>query len=148
MQVYLAAKYPRRDELRGYRKVLDTNGIGVTSRWLDEQEPLDGNMGKREDSWYEETAAVDIEDVGRADAVVFFAEDPTIGIPRGGRHFEMGYGWALGKEIFVVGPKENVFHHLPHVYHFSSFEELVKSLTEINGNQYECSLHCGTESGR
>lgn len=126
MKVYLAARYDRRDELRVYRDKLESLGVTVTSRWLDEQEPLDGNMTHRPEDWYRHTAYVDLEDVARASALIFFSEDPNIGIRRGGRHVEFGYAKALGKPIFCIGFKENVFHYTDRVYHFKSFDEFVE----------------------
>jgi hypothetical protein len=127
MKVYLAAQYRRRDELAGYRTILERLGIEVTSRWLNERNPLDTKMGDDPDAFYVETATIDLEDIDRADALVFFAEDPLVGVPRGGRHFEHGYGFAKGKAIFVVGPKENVFHYIGRNYHFPTFEEFVET---------------------
>ena len=40
MLVYLAAQYPRRDEMRHIAGLLRENNIGVTSRWLLETAPL------------------------------------------------------------------------------------------------------------
>ena len=129
MKVYLAAQYARRDELREYRTQLETLGIHVTSRWLDENEPLDGSMTHKEDAWYTHTALIDLEDINRADAMVFFSEDPLMGIPRGGRHVEFGYAIAKIKPIHVVGPRENVFHYIGfhHVRHYKSLDEFIEA---------------------
>lgn len=127
MKVYLASQYNRRDELRKYRDQLVTIGVEVTSRWLDETEPLDGHLTHRDASWYSHTATVDLEDVDVADIIVFFSEDPLKGVPRGGRHVEFGYAIARNKSIYTVGVKENVFHYLPNVYHFDTFEQLLEA---------------------
>jgi nucleoside 2-deoxyribosyltransferase len=134
VKVYLASQYARRDELCEHRAVLEPLGIEVTSRWLDEQEPLTGHMGDKPDAWYVHTANVDLEDVDRADAVIFFSENPRVGIPRGGRHVEFGYALGTKKPIYVVGPKENVFHYIEHVYHFETlaqFIEMFKMYIEV-----------------
>jgi len=131
MRAYLAAKYARRDELRGYIPQLNEAGIEVTSRWLQETAALDGNMGDHSELFYMETAVVDIDDIDSADFVIFFSEDPLVGVPRGGRHVEFGYAVGTNKSIAVIGPKENVFHYLPRTYanliHFENLEELVES---------------------
>lgn len=129
MKVYLAARYARRNELREYRTQLEALGIHVTSRWLDENEPLDGNMTHKEDTWYTHTAFVDLEDIDYADAIIFFAEDPLIGWVRGGRHVEFGYAIAKFKLIHIIGPKENVFHHLTMPYrirHYNNIDEFIE----------------------
>lgn len=135
MKVYLAAQYARRNELRKYAALFEKAGIGVTSRWLEETNPLNTQMGDDTAEFYRETAKIDLEDLGAADAVVFFAEDPKVGIPRGGRHVEFGYALGLSKPIFVVGPKENVFHYLQPeagrkalITHYESVEHVIAEL--------------------
>ncbi len=134
MKVYLAARYSRRDELREYRKTLEEAGIEITSRWLDEKEPLDSQMGQHSDAFYVETATIDIKDIDRAEVVLFFAEDPLVGWPRGGRHVEFGYALGTRKSIAVIGPKENVFHYLrkgANIFHFRSVEHFRDSYLNI-----------------
>lgn len=111
MKTYIAGRYSRRDEFRLYANLLGQRGITVTSRWLNEDKPLDGQMGQESAEWYAETANIDLQDIDYADSVLFFAEDPLVGTPRGGRHVEFGYALARGKFIDVIGPAENVFHY-------------------------------------
>ena len=127
LKAYLAAQYARRDELRSYRDKLEKIGIQVASRWLDEKEPLNSQMGQHTTEFYIETATIDLEDVDKADIVIFFSENPLVGIPRGGRHVEFGYALAKNKPVHVVGPKENVFHYIDGVYHYDNLDELIKS---------------------
>jgi nucleoside 2-deoxyribosyltransferase len=137
IRTYLAAQYARRDELREYVATLANIGIEVTSRWLDEKGSLDGNMDDKNEEFYIETSNIDIADIDRADMMIFFAEDPTVGIKRGGRHVEFGYAWAMHKPIAIIGPKENVFHYLEGVEHFDSLEEFInewnKNFAGISG---------------
>ncbi len=136
LKVYLAARYNRRDEMRERRKDLHAVGIQVTSRWLDEKSDTNVDMGEESDSFYVTTAAVDLADIERADIFILFSENPLEGFKRGGRHVEYGYALKAGKPIYVVGPKENVFHYSPNVAHFSTFEELSK---DLNRHQAELS---------
>jgi hypothetical protein len=110
--VYLAAQFARRDELASYIPAFEAAGLRVTSRWLKQMTPLDGLAARHTPDENRIFADVDISDVDIADGFVFFAEDPLIGIPRGGRHVEFGWALARGKEIAVIGPRENVFHWL------------------------------------
>lgn len=123
---YLAARYARRNELREYREILQQHGAIVTSNWLNETSPLDGNLNNEKEEFYVHTANVDLQDIDAADALVFFSEDPLVGVPRGGRHFEMGYAHAKGKSVYVIGVKENVFHYRARVYHYDTFEKFLK----------------------
>ena len=118
MKIYIAGQYWRRDELKGLALKLEAMGIEVTSRWLNEKEPLDGGMNHKPGAWYRETAIVDLEDIDRADGILLFSEDPNEGVPRGGRHVEFGYAIGTNKALHVIGPWENIFHFLPAVKHY------------------------------
>lgn len=134
MKAYLAAQYARRDELREHLTALTPLGIEVTSRWLEEKEPLNSHMGDKDDNWYIETANVDLDDIDRADAVIFFSENPRVGVPRGGRHVEFGYALGTNKPIYVIGPKENVFHYIDRVYHFETLEQFIENYNKFSGD--------------
>ena len=133
MRVYIAGRYSRRDEFRKVADVLRARGTVVTSRWLEETAALDGIITKIEPDKLAAIAHVDMDDIDAADAVLFFAEDPLVGTPRGGRHVEFGYALARGKFINVIGPRENVFHYSGGmIEHFTSFEDyLAKWTTEV-----------------
>lgn len=123
MVVYLAGQYARRDEFRGYVDELAKHGVTVNSRWLQEQEPLNSNMGDHSVEFYKKTSTIDLEDIDNADAILFFSEDPTVGVVRGGRHVEFGYALGKGIPIYVVGFYENVFHYHKNVKHFGSLDK-------------------------
>ena len=124
-KLYLAARYSRRNEMRSLASTLRCNGFAVTSRWLTEDDPLDHKLGDQTPMFYTETARIDLEDIDNADTILFFAEDPLVGTPRGGRHVEFGYAIASGKRLCVVGGAENIFHYLPRVEHFNSIESFI-----------------------
>ncbi len=63
-----------------------------------------------------------------ADAVVSLMELPRNN-GRGGRHVEFGYALGLGKLMFIIGPRETVFHHLDEVRHFDTSEEFLAHTT-------------------
>jgi nucleoside 2-deoxyribosyltransferase len=106
-------------------RVLEHNGMTVTSRWLDEMIPASSQLHDVTPAFCRETAIADLEDIRKSDTMVFFSEDPTIGTPRGGRHFEMGYAAGLGKRLVVIGGPENIFHYLPEVIHYSSLGDFI-----------------------
>lgn len=121
-KVYIAARYSRRDEMRAVARLLYDVGIACTSRWLTENEPLDHKLGDQLPFFYAETAKVDLEDIDKAETLLFFAENPHIGTPRGGRHVEFGYALAKGKRLVCIGGAENIFGFLPQVIHFPTVE--------------------------
>jgi nucleoside 2-deoxyribosyltransferase len=129
-KVYLAARYSRRLELCGYRAQLESIGFVVTSRWLNGAHQIDhdgkpiGDHGEKlfEEGTCESADAMrarfvteDVTDVKRADIVIAFTEEPRSGHSRGGRHVELGLAIAWNKDIYVVGPCENLFCYLPQI---------------------------------
>ena len=125
IQIYLASRYGRRDELIKYRNDLIDMGFHITSRWL---------MG---DPGVEESATVadkhrwakeDWEDLQEASIFLTFTEPPESTASRGGRHVEFGAALGFEKRCMVVGPRENVFHCLPQVEVFETWEKCVALL--------------------
>jgi hypothetical protein len=125
MKIYLAANYSRHPEMREYRKILESRGFKVTSRWINgEHEVLEGqshemNVRFAQDDW---------DDLEASNLVIWFSSEGKENRGRGGRHVEFGLALAWGIQIFVVGRKENVFHWLSKVKHFENLEDAIKDL--------------------
>ncbi len=141
--VYLAARFSRRRELRGYRDGdLARLGIRVTSRWLDGHHQIDDEGRPVSDTgrllypgqpgnaafWRQQFAADDYIDTMKAQALIAFTEVPRSTNSRGGRHVELGIALGAGKPIYIVGPRENVFCYLDHVRQFDTWADLVTHL--------------------
>jgi len=117
VRIYLAARYSRNAEMRELAAYIRARGDEVTSRWIDGSHEV-GDVATDGDR--QRLAQEDWDDLFRADAVICFSETPRSNNSRGGRHVEFGIALALRKPIYVVGPKENVFHYMPAVTHFPS----------------------------
>jgi hypothetical protein len=117
MRVYLAARYSRKDEMEGYKDVLQREGIEVVSRWHDQSHVLDPVKA----------ADIDLVDLSTSDVLVAFAEEARGG-SRGGRHVEFGFALASGMGIILVGEPEHVFHHLEEVHRATDIGEVVMKL--------------------
>jgi nucleoside 2-deoxyribosyltransferase len=139
LKVYLAGMFFTKELRKAQAQELRDSGIEVTSRWIDETVPHTVTMKDIPDKYHEETAQADLEDIDNADILIAFvptdSELTQVSVAtaaRGGRHVEMGYALGSNKPIFVVGPKENVFHHLPcGITHFDSFSALKRYLTSL-----------------
>lgn len=124
MKVYLAARYSRYPEMQGYAAQLTECGHEVTARWILGDHELRADGQSDADEWAVRWAQEDWDDLVAADVVISFTEGPTNvpGRARGGRHVEFGAALALRKRVIVVGYRENVFHHLPHVEFAADWE--------------------------
>jgi hypothetical protein len=116
-KLYLAGRYQTKDILADIAEALRNKGHHVTSSWLNQ---IDTNM--------EEAATRDMQDVREADYLVSFTEKSEVGYNTGGRHAEFGAAWVWGKKLLLVGPRENIFHHLPGVVQLNSVVELLEYL--------------------
>lgn len=106
MRVYLAGRYDRRVELLGYSRTLRHPNV-CTARWL-----TGAHEGATDAETLRRCAEEDLEDIEGSDLMVAFTEDPSVGFTSGGRHVEVGYAFGIGVPVVVVGPIENVFHHI------------------------------------
>lgn len=127
-RIYLASRYSRNAEMRGYRDVLQALGHEVTSRWIDQHggnllESLVAGQLNADPEGCSKYAAIDVDDLTRADTVVSFTSAEGGG--KGGRHIEFGLALGLGKHLVIVGPRENVFHTLPQVEWHPDWPHLV-----------------------
>lgn len=124
--IYLAASWSRRREIQLVAVKLVQREFKVTSGWLYREIAP------------ESAALMDLEDVGRADTLVRFSDAGVVlpadsltvhfSLATGARHFEMGYAYATGKRMIVVGGRQNIFDSLPYIEHVKDEEELWKIL--------------------
>jgi len=128
-RLYLAAAYPRRDEIKAYADALKADGYAINSSWLYETAPVDIQLTDLTPGENCELAVRCWNEIRYSDAFVCFTEPPRLaelansGRYRGGRHVELGL--AIGilalHRVAVIGPSETVFHHVaPH--HYADFE--------------------------
>lgn len=141
MKIYIAAKYNRRldADVIEFRKALEAAGHFITAQWLDNAEESKG---------LKQAAIMDVSDVDSADALIFVGEPRGSKNRGGGRWFEFGLAYGLGKMCYAVLPDplppesaenfeyeldgkrrdESVFTHLPRVRRFNSFGELLADI--------------------
>jgi nucleoside 2-deoxyribosyltransferase len=131
--VYMAAQYPRREELKAYAAEARREGFEITARWLDETHSPNVKMTEVPERELKDIALQDRVDIERSDVMIFFAENQFAQPPRGGRHVEFGMALAMGKRIIVVGEPENVFHHLPGVFHAPDWNFAFGMLKALHG---------------
>jgi hypothetical protein len=121
MKIYLAARYDRRWQMLGVASALERAGHEVTSRWIEGGQCEDPAVIPAVEALF---------DLGRADCLVAFTEEPPI-FPvasSGERHVEFGIALAAGKRLCIVGPRETVFHHLLSAERYATVADLLAAL--------------------
>lgn len=121
MRIYLASRYGRLEEMAGYARLLQEDGHEITSTWV---------WGNEEGLSNEDIADLDYTDVERSNLVVGFTDPYGSSNTGGARHFELGLGVAFGAATYIVGPREIVFHHLPEIEQFDTFDEFRKEVLQ------------------
>jgi nucleoside 2-deoxyribosyltransferase len=128
MKFYLAAGFSRKEEIAAKSCQLVSVGIGVTSTWPAENIDPKHTLNDLSDEYLRLHGEKDIKEIDEADGVILFTQEPTKPFVRGGRMHEFGYAHGLCKRLIVCGPRENIFHYLPEVEVFSTWEELLSRL--------------------
>ena len=127
MRISLAARFGRWPEMICRARDLNRLGHDVTSRWHQGiAKPAHPRDRALLSSDLCRIAQEDLKDIDRAEGVILFTEFGKHFA--GGRHVEAGYALALAKRLFIVGPRENVFYHLPQVVQASTWQELLTTL--------------------
>ena len=118
MKVYLAAPFADRPKMEVIADALKPKGFEIVSRWV-----YGGETGLTR----QQIAVLDLADVEIADVVVSFTFPRGTLSTGGGRHVEFGYALARGKQLVLIGERENVFHHFPNVSAFPTVEAWLAS---------------------
>jgi nucleoside 2-deoxyribosyltransferase len=118
MRFYLAARYPRKEEMQEVAKLLtDKLGWTCASSWV-----FNSEVGKRRN----EIACLDLDDLEHeSDVLILFSYKRGTPKPGGGRWVEFGYALALNKPCIVIGNYENVFCHHPRVKVYPTIEDFI-----------------------
>lgn len=99
MKLYIASRFRNKDFIRNTIRVLPSR-YEVVSTWHDLADSADGTRI--------EAAIRDLRELDQCDAVLVITHDCEA-VP-GGMHFEAGYAYAKGKQIYLLGPSVNIFY--------------------------------------
>lgn len=118
VKIYVAARYARREDAAVLAQQLRDSGAIVVSTWHD---------GVKDDAGSEEKlqglSMKDLKEVYEGDAVFTLTDEPGGFYQYGSHHIEFGAGYAWDKICVLIGPRELMFHRLPGVLQFDSFED-------------------------
>lgn len=140
--------FSKKDETVGLRAELQKlSGVSINSRWLDETVSSTTTIHTLEPSGYIGPAIDDVEDIRNCDVFVVFTVDGDTPTRRGGRHWETGFAYGIGKPVFICGPKENIFHFLPDVKVCGTLEQLKQELLKFKYDRYKTQINAGYFGG-
>lgn len=127
--IYLSSATRYRSQLRRYRaQIYAETSHQVLSSWLDDFRPS-ASLSDKERG---EVAQKDLDDIERCGLCIGFSfKDRHPG--SGGRHFELGYAFSIC-EAWKVGPPEHVFHFLPGMFWFATWENCLARLRSMDAN--------------
>ena len=124
MTFYFASKYSNLDALNEIKKKVEATVHNyVTSRWLAGGH-TGGSIGDKR-----RYAEEDLRDIDRANMIVVFELPIGDAEPSTGKAVELGYAYAQGKRVILVGEKRSVFHYLHGIEHYASVEEFLEMYT-------------------
>ena len=130
MKIYLAARFSRRHEVHALGQDLQALGHTIVSRWSRPEADhvlAAGLSDQANDLARERFASEDMEDIHKADCLIVLGEPPRSN-SRGGHLVEFGIALGLGLRVMVVGPRGTVFHCLPTVEVFDTWQSLLKEV--------------------
>jgi len=133
MKFYIASK--SQVVAREWKAALEAEEYTIVARWLDEDGF--GSGAPYDDEQRSSNAVKDEEDVRAADALIFRSEPDGTRVA-GGKHVETGIAIALGKPVYAIGPKENIFHWHPLVKMFATFGDFMQYLLETDSKCRSC----------
>ena len=133
-RIYLSAAYSHREKMEKYALLLEEQGHSITSKWVHGDHDLvpwkyrqhwttDIGTPDGVDPHAQPIAIQDYDELKEANTLIFFSQKPSNPAPRGSRHVEFGMAYSLGIEILVIGPRENLFHTMPEIRHWTTWEQ-------------------------
>jgi hypothetical protein len=133
MKFYIASK--SQAVAREWKAALEAEEYTIVARWLDEDGF--GSGAPYDDEQRTQNSVKDEEDVRACDALIFRSE-PDGSRVAGGKHVETGIAIGLGKPVYAIGPRENIFHWHPLVTMFDTFYDFMAHLYETDSKCKAC----------
>lgn len=137
MNIYLAAAWSRREEMKRLTKELerDIPGLIVNARWI-KVEPPEKTFWQRSAKENTRLAIEDRDDAITSDVLVRFTDDLSAKmvpaqLATGSRMVETGLALRGYQPVIVVGGKQNLFDCLPEVQHVKNVVALKRVLRRI-----------------
>ena len=124
MKFYIAHNYAAKNMLlTDIVPLLEAKGHTITADWLRNPHNDRSQVAQRN------YALIDLADIKRADALIYFCDE--LGwTPGRGKHIEFGAAYQMSKPIYVIGGdcEASVFYFLDDVQRFKTFADFLNSI--------------------
>lgn len=125
---YIAANYPRREEIHERVKQLEALGWKNNASWVkgeNEEVKTDEITNDMRRAWAEQ----DCEEIDDSDTIIIC--DDAEGINRGGFMWEFGYAYRDGMRCIIIGQRRNVFAYLPYVSWYETWTDFLDAVRTL-----------------
>lgn len=125
---YIAANYPRREEIHERVKQLESLGWKNNASWVkgeNEEVKTDEITNDMRRAWAEQ----DCEEIDDSDTIIIC--DDAEGINRGGFMWEFGYAYRDGMRCIIIGQRRNVFAYLPYVSWYETWTDFLDAVRTL-----------------
>lgn len=141
LKVYVAARIEDRPQAEEFARLLEAAGATVTSRWIEmerKERILDYSAELPETL---RRMFADLDDTTNADVLALWKPKTSHRNTTGGHHVETGWSLCLGKPVFLIGSRENIFHWHPFVREVDTAEEAVHGIMALEDKDWPVSAH-------
>jgi hypothetical protein len=133
LKVYVAARWDDRGDACIAKAILEEHGVYCTSTWLTphDNQSMDALKARGPDVVVKEArerAIKDFDDIREADCLLVLSPRKGFRNATGGKHVETGFALAIGRPIFLMGERENIFHYHPMVRLVGSVADFLKAM--------------------
>jgi nucleoside 2-deoxyribosyltransferase len=130
MQIYVAAKFENKQEVRRVQKILEANGHTITYDWT--QEDATGREGDALQYYLQQCAVNDHNAVFECDVMLFLSQNNCQGA-----FTELGLAIAWGRPVYIVGHTTNIFTRLGPEYGVFTFDTVEQALEAIDRDEFQ-----------
>jgi hypothetical protein len=130
LRVYIAARFARKAEVAELAGLIECAGAEVCTAWFNDPMPADADLDDYTVEQAEALASRDLSEMRSANLCISLTEDPNATWKRGGRHQEFGFCLGQGLPLWIVGPRETIYHYLPWVECFATVQEMLDALRQ------------------
>lgn len=119
MKIYISGH--TQNEARKIAKMLEDEGHEITSSWINADWEKEGQL---DDKGKSNVAEMDIAEVLASDALLMFSSPRRV---PGGKFVECGVALGSGKQVILIGHRENMLMYYRRIRQYNSVDDFLKN---------------------